>query len=39
WADLLWPQVRLAMRSDVVRGYLERITAEFYDSVESTTTR
>jgi len=34
WAELLWPQVRLAMRSDLVRGYLERITAEFYDSLE-----
>ncbi len=33
WADLAWPQVRGVVRSPLVRDYLERITAEFYDGL------
>ncbi|MFN2426779.1 MAG: hypothetical protein ABR587_10090 [Candidatus Binatia bacterium] len=34
WAELLWPHVRRAMTSPLVRDYLRKITAEFYDSLE-----
>lgn len=34
WADLAWPQVRLAIDSPVVRSLVEGITAEFYASLK-----
>jgi hypothetical protein len=35
WAELMWPHVRAVVHSPVVRDYLQRITAEFYDTLES----
>lgn len=34
WAELLWPHVETAVRSPIVREFLERITVEFYDGLK-----